>query len=130
MTEHYPDIEIYLAPVSLDAVQRWLSNRLEQPVTLKASSKGQWRARVETPGGTVPVLLIEKAADRFMSLWLDSDATPWPRDVDCARDARESLGIEVRCSLGGWQPGDEPDRFFRVLASGEEEVFHWPDPGA
>ena len=46
-----------------------------------------------------------------------------------ARAAARALQVETRCSLGSWQPGDEPDRFFRVMADGSEEAFTWPDKG-
>ncbi len=75
------------------------------------------------------MLLVEKAADGFASLWFDSAHTPWPRDADCARDAAARLGCEVRCSLGGWQPGDDPDRFWQVLPDGHEGAIDWPDSG-
>ena len=39
------------------------------------------------------------------------------------------LGCEVRCSLGGWQPGDDPDRFLQVLPDGTEQAIDWPDSG-
>ncbi|MCM2972328.1 hypothetical protein [Larsenimonas suaedae] len=127
--ERFPDIEIYLAPIDKDAILAWLNETFSQTRDWQPSGKGKWRTLFTMAEGELPVLLIENAADRFSSLWLDSSATPWPRDVDCARAAQAALGVEVRCSLGGWQPGDEPDRFYRVKAGGEEEVFHWPDSG-
>lgn len=127
--EHYPDIEVYLACNDAERISQWLAGALDTPVTLERAGKHQWRAAPVYKGQRLPVLLVENAADRMASLWFDSDATPWPRDVDCARAASQALECEVRCSLGGWQPGDDPDRFFQVLADGSEGVVHWPDAG-
>ena len=126
--QRYPDIEIYLAEAPIEALNAWLGETLEA-APLEAVGKHKWRATGRIAGKPVPILLMERAADGFASLWLDSGATPWPRDVDCAREAARQLGCEVRCSLGGWQPGDNPDRFWRVLPNGEEDAIDWPDSG-
>ncbi|SDM10436.1 hypothetical protein SAMN05192555_109133 [Franzmannia pantelleriensis] len=126
--QRYPDIEIYLADASVEAVSHWLSAQLDA-APLRPAGKRQWRTSGNLQGQRIPVLLVEQAADGFSSLWFDSAATPWPRDADCARDACQALGCEVRCSLGGWQPGDDPDRFWRVLPDGHEEAIIWPDSG-
>lgn len=128
MMQRYPDIEIYLAQAPIDALSAWLGETLDAP-PLEAAGKHKWRATGRIAGKPVPILLVERAADGFASLWIDSGATPWLRDVDCAREAAKWLGCEVRCSLGGWQPGDNPDRFWRVMPSGEEAAIDWPDSG-
>lgn len=127
--EHYPDIEVYLACNDAERVSQWLSQVLALPVTLERAGKRQWRAAPTYQGERLPILLVEGAADSMASLWFDSSKTPWQRDVDCARAAGPALECEVRCSLGGWQPGDDPDRFFQVLPDGSEGVIHWPDSG-
>ncbi len=127
--EHYPDIEVYLACNDASRISQWLTQALNTDVTLERAGKQQWRAAPVFKGQRLPVLLVENAADRLASLWFDSEVTPWPRDVDCARAASQALACEVRCSLGGWQPGDDPDRFFQVLSDGSEGVIHWPDAG-
>lgn len=126
--EHYPDIEIYLAELDHERLNAWLGERLDAP-PLTPAGRGKWRTRGRCQGDCVPVLLVEKAADGFASLWFDSPATPWADDRACAQEAALALGCEVRCSLGGWQPGDDPDRFWRVRPGQEGEVFHWPDSG-
>ncbi|WP_206022501.1 hypothetical protein [Billgrantia bachuensis] len=124
----YPDIEIYLRQAPLEAIDAWLGETLDA-APLRGAGRGKWHTRGHHAGHEVPVLLVEKAADGFASLWLDSPHTPWLRDCDCARDAATRLGCEVRCSLGGWQPGDEPDRFWQVLPDGSEGAIDWPDSG-
>ena len=102
------------------------------PQTCRARSGGRsrrGRPRGRLDGREIPVLLVEKAADGFASLWLDSPDTPWESDQACARAAATRLGCEVRCSLGGWQPGDDPDRFLQVLPDGSEREIDWPDSG-
>jgi hypothetical protein len=126
--QRYPDIEIYLAKTPLEALNAWLGEILDAP-PLSAAGRQKWQTRGHHDGRPVPVLLVEKAADGYASLWFDSAYTPWARDADCARDAATRLGCEVRCSLGSWQPGDDPDRFWRVLPDGSEAVIDWPDSG-
>ncbi|MDR5867180.1 hypothetical protein [Halomonas koreensis] len=126
--ERYPDIEIYLARVEPGAVDAWLGEALDAP-PLAAAGKHRWRTRGYHDGAEIPVLMVEKAADGFASLWFDSAETPWAADADCAREAAARLGCEVRCSLGGWQPGDDPDRFLQVKADGSEATIDWPDSG-
>lgn len=126
--ERYPDIEIYLAETDIPRIEAWLRDTLDAE-SLKPAGKRKWRTRGHREHAEVPVLLVEAVADGFATLWFDSDATPWPRDTDCARDAARHLACEVRCSLGGWQPGDDPDRFWQVLPDGSEGTIHWPDSG-
>ncbi|MDY7117058.1 hypothetical protein RAN53_11950 [Halomonas sp. SSL-5] len=124
----YPDIEIYLAKAPMASLNEWLGMAIgAEPLT--PVGKGKWRSSGLVGEHAIPVLLMERAADGFASLWFDSAETPWPDDAACARAAARHLGSEVRCSLGGWQPGDEPDRFLRVLPDGREEEIHWPDSG-
>ncbi|RKR04453.1 hypothetical protein C7446_1661 [Kushneria sinocarnis] len=127
--ERYPDIEIYLQCHDVGTIAGWLSEALDGPAEFRPAGRNRWRCHVAGNGATIPVLLIENATEDFSSLWFDSDATPWPRDVDCARQASQALNCEVRCSLGSWQPGDDPDRFLQISADGEEQVIDWPDSG-
>lgn len=126
--ERYPDIEIYLATAEIARLDAWLGSTLDA-APLQPAGKRKWRSRGQREGSDIPILLVENAADSFASLWFDSAATPWPRDTDCARDAARALGCEVRCSLGGWQPGDDPDRFWQVKPDGSEDAIVWPDSG-
>ncbi|MBB3142300.1 hypothetical protein [Halomonas organivorans] len=126
--ERYPDIEIYLARVEPDALNAWLGEALDA-APLAPAGKHRWRTRGRHGEAEIPVLLVDKAADGFASLWLDSAESPWPTDAELARAAAKRLGCEVRCSLGGWQPGDDPDRFLQVRPDGGEATIDWPDSG-
>ncbi|HCR99002.1 MULTISPECIES: hypothetical protein [Halomonas] len=128
MMERYPDIEVYVASISLEALNAWLASALAAP-PLSPAGKGKWKTHGQHQGKEVPILLVEKAADRFASLWFDSSHTPWMTDQECAQHAAEALQTEVRCSLGGWHPGDDPDRFWQVLPGGKEGAIEWPDSG-
>lgn len=123
--ERYPDIEIYLAQAPASALNNWLSETLDA-APLSPAGKEKWQTTGRGHGQRVPVLLVENAADGFSSLWLNSDQTPWPTDQEAARHAAAALGVTVRCSLGGWHPGDDPDRFWQVRPDGEEGPVHWP----
>ncbi|TDO06131.1 MULTISPECIES: hypothetical protein [Halomonas] len=124
----FPDIEIYLAHCDITRLDAWLQQAIgAEP--LCPAGKHKWRTLGHVAAGEVPVLVVEKAADGFASLWLDSAETPWATDLACAREAAARLGCEVRCSLGGWQPGDDPDRFLQVKADGHEQPIDWADSG-
>ena len=121
--ERFPDIEVYTKGIDTDALLAWLQATLHAALT--PAGKGRWRGEGKGEyGAAVPCMVMEKAADGFTSLSFDSDATPWPRDIDCARALHAALGGEVRCSPGGWLPGDEPEQYIR-LRSGEESVITW-----
>lgn len=124
----YPDIEIYLSEAARERLDAWLGAAIGA-APLAPAGRRQWRTRGSLDGHDIPVLLVEQAADGFASLWFDSATTPWTDDRACARDAAARLGCEVRCSLGGWQPGDDPDRFLQVLPDGGENEIDWPDSG-
>ncbi|WP_275288692.1 hypothetical protein [Halomonas elongata] len=126
--EAYPDIEIYLAKAKLEALNAWLGETLDTP-PLASAGKHRWRTQGQRNGHAIAILLVAKAADGFASLWFDSPDTPWTTDTDCAREAANRLDCEVRCSLGGWQPGDDPDAFLQVLPDGSEATIDWPDSG-
>lgn len=121
--ERFPDIEVYTKGIDTDDLLAWLHTTLH--ATLTPAGKGRWRGEGKGEhGATVPCLVMEKAADGLTSLSFDSDATPWPRDIDCARALHAALNGEVRCSPGGWLPGDELDQYIR-LRDGEESVMTW-----
>ena len=84
--ERYPDIEIYLAQASQDALNDWLGDTLAA-APLAPAGKGKWRTRGRLGDNEIPVLLVERAADVYASLWFDSPHTPWESDAACARAA-------------------------------------------
>lgn len=122
-TERFPDIEVYIKGVDTEALRAWLHDMLH--ATLAPTGKGCWRGEGQGEhGSVVPCMIMEKVADGFTSLSFDSEATPWPRDIDCARALHAALGGEVRCSPGSWQPGEEPECYI-CLKHGEESTLIW-----
>lgn len=120
---HFPDIEVYIRSVETSTLLAWLAETLS--ATLQQTGPQSWHGKgVGHDGAEIPCLLIERAMGGFTSLWFDSAATPWPRDIDCARALHTALGGEVRCSPGGWLPGEEPDTFVKLI-NGVESTIEW-----
>lgn len=119
--ERHPDIEIYVANASLQQIQDWLSARFGQTLT-RSHKKGQSQLEVTIDGTSTPVLVIEKAAGRFTSLWFDSATTPWHTDLDCAREAQLHFNCEIRCIYSGWNEGDDPDEWWSINNNGEQRI--------
>ncbi|WP_447956419.1 hypothetical protein [Vreelandella sp. EE7] len=128
MSERFPDIEVYIAKLDLERLNGWLDHVIDA-APLAPAGKHQWRTRGAHQGQVIPVLVMDKTADGFASLWFDSAHTPWENDQACAQAAAEALETEVRCSLGGWSPGDDPDAFWQVLPDGQQARIAWPDSG-
>lgn len=115
-----PDIEIYLKDAELDAVSAWLTSAL--------GDCADWQQRGQTfksRAGGIPLTWLPKAVGKWHSLLLESDATPWATDRDCAVAACAALGVEVRCAPSGWSEGEgeeEADRWLRITAEGVSEI--------
>jgi hypothetical protein len=115
-----PDIEIYLKDVDHQAIARWLGTALG-PCTA-------WQPRGQTfkcRAGNIAVTWLPKAVGNWHSLLLESAATPWTDDLQCAQAACAALGVEVRCAPGGWQEADsleDADRWLRITAEGTSEI--------
>lgn len=119
----FPDIEVYVRSVDTPSLIAWLADTLS--ATLDQTSAHTWQGKgIGSDDSEIPCLLIERAVGGFTSLWLDSAATPWSRDIDCARALHDALGGEVRCSPGSWQPGEQPDTFVKLI-NGVESMIEW-----
>ena len=115
-----PDIEIYLKDAEHLAIAVWLSEAIG-PCTAW-QQKGQiWKCQA----GAVAVTWLPKAVGKWHSLLLESNATPWADDLECAQAAFAALGVEIRCAPGGWdeaQGDEQADRWMRISADGVEEI--------
>jgi hypothetical protein len=120
-----PDIEIYIAAVTPEAVLAWLQQRFAGTAAPRPAGKKQWRLALPYEGRTLPALVIEDAAPGYVSLWLDSPHTPWADDIACAREAFAFFRTEVRATPGSWQEGDDPDLWWHIDGKGEGLV-NWP----
>lgn len=120
-----PDIEIYLREDCLDALQQWLGQHLgEVQLSPKPGTTQHGTVHGET---AIPMLIVRKAAGKWASVWFTSDRTPWATDLDCARALATGMGVEVRCSTGGWDEQQglaDADLWMKVTATGEE-TFIW-----
>ena len=117
-----PDIEIYLKDCDLEAVSHWLSTALA--ATPRWLTKGQISQALIAQ---LPVTWFKHAVGKWNSLLIESADSPWATDLDCAQAAYATLGVEVRCSLGGWQESQgeaDADQWLKVTAEGVTE-FTW-----
>lgn len=120
------DIEIYLPDTDPQAICQWLRTvfgRAPEPVNSSDRNK-VLRYRLAVDGVIIPLLLVTRGG--WTSVWFNSERTPWATDLDCARAAVAHLGGRARCTDGGWQEGDDPDRFLEVTINGVETVI-WQD---
>ena len=118
----FPDIEIYVKQVDLPSILDWLARHFQ---ILDRSSGHHTHDIVLSSGkASIHCLIVEQAAKgNFTSIWFKSDQTPWTTDQDCARDAADYLGCEVRCSAGSWQEdNDETGGWLRVTKQGQSRI--------
>lgn len=116
-----PDIEIYLKEADRDAVGHWLETVF--------GATTPWRTQGKTfkcEAGDIAVSWFENAVGKWHCLLLESDATPWADDLQCAHAAHRALGVQVRCAPGGWnetQGEEDADRWISVDEHGEKEIL-------
>lgn len=123
MTDTQPDIEIYLKRPLIEDVVAWLSEHFE--VTETHSTGDQHRLTLRYQGEPLTCMVFEKVAKGgYASIWFKSNNTPWATDEECASAAFDRLGIETRCSTGGWEADTEDDRggWYRFTANGKSKV--------
>lgn len=124
MTEHFPDLEIYLLKPDQAAIESWLQQCWPQLQTLQQGERFHWRA--DTEQGLMDIYLNSQAEKNFASLWFKQNRTAWRNDLECARAAHAALQVEIRCSAAGWQEDDgEDDSGWIKLIRGEEKPFTW-----
>ena len=123
MTRH-PDIEIYIKNTSVEKITAWLSQRLDKIHAL--GNKGLLHQFTgEYQQHTFEIVIHERALGKaWLSVWFQTDQTPWEVDLDCAREASIELKAQVRCIASGWQEGDDPDEWWKV-EQGQEEKIQW-----
>ena len=123
-TERHPDIEIYIKNSSVPALLKWLGERFEDASKVKSRATTH-ELSVVFEDRTIPVMIQERVVGKpWISIWFNSDATPWATDLDCAKEISETLGVQTRCIINGWQEGDEPDEWWR-LENGQQEKVIW-----
>jgi len=121
--ERHPDIEIYVKNRAVADIEAWLNNCFEQLSDI--SHKGlihEYQATLN--GESIPVLIHEKVVGKaWVSVWFNSDQTPWQKDLDCAVQASADMETQIRCIASGWNTGDEPDEWWKVENGNQEQII-------
>lgn len=126
MTEsQQQDVEIYLRKPDLNAIEEWLRERFDRCQHLK-STDSHHVYQIEYQGETFKTRVLERVAGQFTCVWFDHPNLPWKSDQQCAHEAFNKLGVEVRCNPGGWRPDQDPDEWLKVNQHGEETIL-WRD---
>jgi len=128
-----PDIEIYLKGIGAADLEQWLTAQLDDLTPTKRVAGMPKNARPFQgiwEGERFTILVIEKVADGFTSLWLNSPELPWRDDLECATTAAAHFQREVRIAADGWQEGAEPDAWISVQADGGQTQITWHTDGA
>ncbi|NQV64124.1 MAG: hypothetical protein HQ497_02060 [SAR86 cluster bacterium] len=118
-TQAFPDIEIYIKRPDLSALQDWL-NGLMGPITSMTNGA---TTSITMANSQVCVIVENVVKGGYTSVWFKSDQTPWATDRDCALAAWEALGLETRCSNGGWDGNDEQG--WRRFTAAGETIVNW-----
>jgi hypothetical protein len=110
------DIEIYIKNIGAPAAEQWLQAMGWQTEAL-ILNRTTTKIVVNTGDKSFTVLAV--SSGKFTSVWFQSDQTPWASDLECARQAWQHFGKEVRSSQGGWQEDNKDDRWWQLDDSGE-----------
>ncbi len=116
--DSFPDIEIYIKRVSVDDVLAWLRGVFTEVEVLR--TEPNTRCKI---GAMFCTISDQVAKGGYVSVWFESNETPWKTDRDCGRDAYQHFKVEVRCSTGGWE-GEDDGGWFRFTEKGEQ-VVNW-----
>ena len=113
-TEAFPDIEIYVKRVELDAVRTWLSKHFE--ITNSKNTREGVVFDLKNPAKEAFQCVVAENVVKggFASIWFKKNVTQWHTDRDCAIDAYAYFQLEVRCSTGGWE-GEDEGGWFRFV---------------
>ena len=125
MTGPLPDIEIYLQRAAPRDIVSWLKKHFEIMETVSQGDSHTLTLAYE--GKSLECVIVEKAAiGGYVSVWFKKNETPWSSDEECASEAFTVLGVESRCSVGGWKPGADDDSggWYRFTDEGRS-VVNW-----
>ncbi len=126
MSETYPDLEIYIKQVSVDAIVAWLGEKFEirKIKPLKNGRHCTLTDKQNSQSTEIDCIILEKAAKGgFTSVWFKANDGFWESDEKCALDAFNFLGKEVRCSTGNWD-GEDEGGWLRITDSGSK-IINW-----
>ena len=128
MNQRLPDLEVYIKCPDISVIQHWLAEQLPS-LTLLKEKKGKpitYIYQADHNGQRLPIVLVEKAAGGFASLWIDSNQSPWDNDEALATVLIKQLGLEIRFAKGGWSEGDaeteENETWIKLTPNGKREI--------
>lgn len=123
MTERHPDIEVYVKNASARALIAWIESISDTVSAVKTRGLSH-ELHCTLAGMEIPVLIEERVVGKpWISIWFNSDKTPWAVDLECATAISAALNVQTRCIVGGWSEGDEPDEWWRVTSEGAEKII-------
>lgn len=123
MSERHPDIEVYVKNSSARALIAWVTEISEAVTEVKTRGLSH-EFNCTINGVDIPVLVEERVVGKpWISIWFNSDQTPWAVDLECATAITQALDVQTRCIVNGWSEGDEPDEWWRVTADGPEKII-------
>lgn len=129
MSDHYPDLEIYIKRCTTDGILDWLGARFNLSET--QSHKLKTSCRLTAPNSIssrMKCIILEKAVKGgYTSVWIKNNQTIWNTDRECALDAfayfSDAPDVEIRCSTGAWRGEDEAG-WLSFKADGER-IVNW-----
>lgn len=119
MSDAFPDIEIYIKRPELQDVIAWLERRFG---SVRQETRGEALVCQLGSDSIECVIVTNAVKGGYMSIWFKSPDTPWSSDRDCALEALSEFGLEVRCSSGSWDEGDDNGGWLRITPNGETNV--------
>ena len=115
----FPDIQIYIKRPELEQLEAWLKATVGP---IKIETRGS-SSQVTLGNGESCLIVANAVKGGYTSVWFKTNQTPWPTDRDCALAAWQALGLETRCSNGGWDGNDEQG--WRRFTEAGETVVNW-----
>jgi hypothetical protein len=126
-----PDIEIYVKNIEVEQLTGWLRSNFDvMELNLKPDSldeKQSISGKLTLNSKEIPIVITPWAAGKsFSSIWFKSPETPWENDEACALSLLEQHDLEVRCSTGGWEEGeDEAGEYWNAITRNEKKLIRW-----
>lgn len=121
--ERHPDIEVYVKNSSVPALVNWLRSISESASEVKTRGYTH-ELQCTLQGQPIPVMIEERVVGKaWISIWFNSDQTPWAQDLECAKAITQALDVQTRCIVNGWSESeDEADEWWKVTAQEIEKV--------
>jgi len=123
-----PDIEIYIADITLEEATQWLNtifSDLKTENKKKGMPKNAYPLTAKWNSENFQIVVFEKVVKGFTSIWLDSSNLPWADDEACAKVASKDLEKTVRVSAGSWQQDATENDWLEITPQGTISHLQW-----